>query len=175
MPIEIEGRPKISPAAFVKQQALIEGLRRQVLDGYSWGAPLSKDDVESVITCLQDSDMSKNMTKNIIDGLTAYASLPARPAINYFSFISYLNILPSKKIQQAVMSIDDISGKVVLNLFAVAHDGGEEKHLRVNIKNNEYQVAVVAELKADVGSEATLYASTPKNLSRIDEILYMLT
>jgi hypothetical protein len=71
------------------------------------------DGVERIISLLKDSidaNMIESFEKNLRGSLSQKLSIN----INYHSLLSYLYILPSKKIQKSDIAIDTNSGKIII-------------------------------------------------------------
>lgn len=129
-------------------------------------------DVEEIISLLKkniDANMIKSFEQNIRGSLSQNLHIN----INYYSFLSYLYILPSKKIQKSDIAIDTNSGKIIIFYNS---DKAEFSSRKMSIVANEkdFTVTVISRENGLAKFSGTYVSKFPDGYHKIESLMETL-
>lgn len=128
--------------------------------------------VEEIISLLK-KNIDANMLKSFEQNLRGSLSQNLHININYYSFLSYLYILPSKKIQKSDIAIDTDSGKIIIFYNS---DKSEFSSRKMSIVANEkdFTVTVISRENGLAKFSGTYVSKFPDGYHKIESIMETL-
>lgn len=157
---------------FAVHAGVINAMRQEALDGFSWGGKLSDDELVSIADCLRH--YFGDDAKSLIVCLSEYQTYDHPAPINYFSLLNYLYLLASEKVQSLTVTIDKETGRLIM-IVPSKSDESDDAHSRIDIMHNECFGKSYKNGNVFDGGKGIFLASAPKSRSRIDTFIDIIS
>lgn len=157
---------------FAVHTGVINEMRQNTLDGFSWGGKLTDDELTSIAEYLRHY-LGDNAT-NLIVCLSEYQTYDHPAPINYFSLLNYLYLSASEKVQDLTVTIDKETGRLAM-IVPSKSDEDDDAHSRIDIMHNKCFGKSYKNGSVFDGDKGVFLASTPKSRSRIDTFIDIIS
>lgn len=150
----------------------VEELRAHQLDSLFIQSLFDSDHLRDLLEYL-NSNFSQEIIGSFEKTLKCFLSEDIPVNIDYHSFLNYLYILPSKKIQESDIAVDESTGKIIIFYNADKDDYNSKK---ITLMANEKDFAVSVMSRRDgIAKFSGLYASMfPEAYYKIESLMETL-
>lgn len=128
---------------YEKHISKVEMIRNEKLDYLFSNTPFNVTDIQVILNFLR-----KHFSKDILNSLEnnlkeAFPEENGTININYASFLNYLYILPSKKIQKSDIAIDEDTGKIVI-FYNSDESNYDSKKISLIPNEKDFTVSIIS-------------------------------
>lgn len=150
----------------------VEDLRAHKLDSLFTQSLFNSNNLRNLLDYL-NSNFSQEIIGSFEKTLRSFLLEDILVKIDYYSFLNYLYILPSKKIQESDIAVDESTGKIIVFYNADKDDYNSKK---ITLMANEKDFAVSVMSRRDgIAKFSGLYASMfPEAYYKIESLMETL-
>lgn len=134
---------------------------------------LDKEKVYTLIRMLKDN-IDNGILERLEDNLKGFLSQEIDICIDYYSFLHYLYILPSKKIQRSDIAIDQKNGKIIV-FYNEDYSKFDSKKVSIIVNKSDLKISVISREGGLAKLKGTYAAKFPEAYHKIESIMEILS
>lgn len=134
---------------------------------------LDSEKVHTLIKMLKDN-IDNVILERLEDNLKGFLSQEIDICIDYHSFVHYLYILPSAKIQRSDIAIDQKNGKIII-FYNADHSKFNSKKVSIIVNKSDLKISVISREGGFAKLKGTYAAKFPEGYHKIESIMEILS
>lgn len=133
---------------------------------------LNREKIYKLITILKDN-IDNGLLESLEKNFEGFLSQEIDVCIDYHSFLHYLYILHSKKIQKSDIAIDQKNGKVII-FYNADHSNFNSRKVSIIVNKDDLKISVISREGGLAKFKGTYAAKFPDGYHKIESIMEAL-